>query len=125
VDLRQLSDLVVGLVSTVADVLGRDGQTLQEVGVRKHVIAQVNIWILLLATELHERIQLHHGSECGWVLVLAPFKTQLQTNHGLDGKTVLLGKPFSECKAMRVDEMGRCNLEWRRLHVISALLVLG
>jgi len=76
VDLRQLSDLVVGLVSTVADVLGRDGQTLQEVGVRKHVIAQVDILILFLATELHERIQLHHGSECGWVLVLAPFKTQ-------------------------------------------------
>ena len=102
-DLRQLSDLVVGLVSTVTDVLGRDGQTLQEVGVRKHVIAQVDILILLLATELHERIQLHHGSECGWVLVLAPFKAQLQTNHGLDGETLLLGKPFSECKAMRVD----------------------
>ncbi len=62
--------------------------------------------ILSLASELHECIQLHHASECGWVLVSAPFKTQLKAKHGLDGKAALIVKLFSEGLAMRVDEVG-------------------
>jgi len=68
--------------------------------VRKHAIAYVDAFSLLLAPELHERIQLHHGSECSWVLVLAPLKTQLQTNHCQHGKFLLLTKLLEECLAL-------------------------
>ena len=99
-DLRHLCDLVVGGFSAVLDLLDRDGQTLQEGGVRKHAIAYVDAFILLLASELHERIQLHHGSECSWVLVLAPLKTQLQTDHCQYRKVLLLTKLLEECVAL-------------------------